>query len=93
MVQGEGLWINPVWALPGALLRPGSCGPSLMPVPVPSLMGAVPKSGLRGENRQDRQDGQAFTFSSLSFPFVQKGPPGSAPLWPLGPTGARSTEV
>lgn len=28
---------------------------------------------------------RAFTFSSLSFPFVQEDTPGCAPLWPPGP--------
>lgn len=91
MVQGEGLWVNPVWALPGAPLRPELCGPHPDARSCPQLMGAVPKARLHGEDGQDREDRQAvplsrtFTFSRLSFPSVQKGPPGSAPLWPLGP--------
>lgn len=71
MVQGEGLWVNPVWVLPGAPLRPELCGPHPDARSCPQLMGAVPKARLHGEDGQDREDGhavplsRAFTFSPL----------------------------
>lgn len=99
MVQGEGLWVNPVWALPGAPLRPELCGPHPDGRSCPQRMGAVPKGQApwRGWAGKGGWAGsppvKGLYLLKPQFPLCAERAPRLRSALAAGPTGARSTEV